>query len=285
MIRSLIVLALWAALPTPAQVGSAALYTNFEQTPAVPVVHALHEEVDSLMAQSGLHFEWRSLPEQNFATWTDLAVVKFSGRCDVLPFAPNSQIDQRLGWTHLYSTDVLPFAEVDCDAVRAFINRQLLALPAQSRQKVLGRALGRVVAHELLHIFARSTAHSDHGVDQPFLTVSDLMADHLDLSQKEAAIVRASPAPSMQAREGSPAVGKASYEQAGCATCHGANGEGSRRGPALHFSDRGLNAIMLAAKLAKSQPKMCQRARNLNVAPPSISEDDLPDLVRFLSEH
>jgi hypothetical protein len=30
---------------------------------------------------------------------------------------------------------------------------------------------------------------------------------------------------------------------------------------------------------------MCQRARNLNLAPPSVAEDELTDLTRFLSEH
>jgi hypothetical protein len=47
------------------------------------------------MAQSGLHFEWRSLPENDFSSGTELAVVTFSGRCEVIPFAINSQIHQR----------------------------------------------------------------------------------------------------------------------------------------------------------------------------------------------
>ena len=62
MIRALMFLALWAVSPAPGQVGSVALYTDYQSQPSPVVVKALREEVDFLMAPDGLRFEWRSLP-------------------------------------------------------------------------------------------------------------------------------------------------------------------------------------------------------------------------------
>lgn len=286
MIRTVILLGLWAALPSPGQVGSAALYTEFEQQPAPGVVKALQEEVDSLMAPNGLRFEWKSMPSNGQSTWTELAVVKFSGRCEVLPFAFNSHSDRRLGWTHMSNGVILPFAEVDCDAVQAYLLKDMAVLLSHVRDKVFGRALGRVMVHELLHIFAQSPAHSDHGVDHPSLTVSELMADGLDLAQREPSlhIVHAAGAPVSPTPNASAQAGRGSYVRAGCGNCHGAHGEGAPHAPSLRVSGRILNSVTLAAKLAKNQTTMLQRARSLKVTPPSVAEEELSGLVRYLNE-
>jgi hypothetical protein len=286
MIRGLIFLGLWAASPTPGQVGSAALYTEFEHNAAPSVVQAIREETDSLMAPNGLRFEWMSLPETGQSVWMELAVVKFSGRCEVLPFAVSSHVDRRLGWTHISDGVVLPFAEVDCDAIGAYILKDLLGMPAQSREKAFGRAVGRVTAHELLHIFARTAAHSSHGVDHPTLTVADLLADRMEFDELEPAVhmVRTGPAPVSQTGHGSAQAGRTSYARSGCPSCHGARGEGTAHGPALRVSGRFLNSVLLAAKLTKSQDKMCRRARNLKVAPPWVAEDEISGLASFLNE-
>jgi cytochrome c553 len=286
MIRTAIVLAFWAVLPSPGQVGPVALYTEFAHQPSPAVQNAIREEVDSLLAPDGLRFEWKSLPATDSSAWMDLAVVKFSGRCQVLPFATNSHLDGRLGWTHVSGGTVLPFAEVDCDAILAYILKDLLRLPAHSRETLLGRAIGRVTAHELLHVFAKTTAHSSHGVDHPVLSVEDLMADRLAFEELDpvAHILRTNPTAVAPADGGSAQAGRTVYAREGCSACHGLQGEGSRHGPLLHLARGALNSAMLAAKLTKSQDKMCQRARRLKVPLPSVGEDELPDLVRFLNE-
>jgi len=286
MFRSLIFLGLWAASPTSGQVGLAALYTDFAHQPASAVVEALRREVDLLMAPSGLHFAWTSLAANDQRVWTALAIVKFSGRCEALPFATNSQSGQRLGWTHISNGMVLPFAEVDCDAIRAYLLKDLSMLPVRSREKVLGRAVGRVMAHELLHIFAETAAHSDHGVDHPTLPISELLADSLDFAEREPTvqIVHTKPAPAPKTGGGSAQEGRNSYVHAGCGNCHGADGKGTSHGPALHVSGRALNSVVLAAKLTKNQDRMYQRARNLKVTAPSLEEDEISGLVLFLNE-
>ena len=50
---------------------------------------------------------------------------------------------------------------------------------------LLGRALGRVVAHELVHMLTRSTEHSHLGIQKSALSGSELIADHLKLSDPD----------------------------------------------------------------------------------------------------
>ena len=47
----------------------------------------------------------------------------------------------------------------------------------EERNRRYGRALGRVVAHELYHILANTTDHSRHGLAKALLTVSELVLD------------------------------------------------------------------------------------------------------------
>jgi cytochrome c553 len=285
MIRALIFLGLLAVLPSPGQVGSAALYTEFRSKPAPGVVQAIREEIDFLLAPSGLHLEWRSLQENDLSVWSDLAVVKFSGQCEVTSLPTLLRPDQRLGWTHLSDNVILPFAEVDCDAVFAYIFSGLRLNPQQTREKIFGRAIARVTAHELLHIFARTASHGGHGVDHPSLTSTQLLADRMEFAEEESSahIVHAGPAPVSPSEPPSALAGEAAYVRAGCASCHGSSAEGTRHGPKLRVLGRVLNSTGLAAKLAKDEEKMCERARHMKLAPPSLDESDISELVRFLN--
>jgi hypothetical protein len=285
MYRALILLALWAASPALGQVGSTALYTEFQHQPSPGVIQAMREETTSLLADEGLHFEWRSLPMSGHEVWADLAVLTFQGSCEMLPFASNSHPDNRLGWTHVSDGKVLPFAEVDCDAVRAFLLSNLYTLPTASRELVYGRAIGRVLAHELLHIFAGTAHHSDYGVDQPALSRADLLCDQLVLNREGLSMVRTGASSLSNTAHGTARAGQDSYLREGCSVCHGIHGEGTAQAPALRTKGKTLSSIVLAAKITKSKEKMFQRAKSLKVSSPSLAEEELDDLVRFLNEY
>jgi len=71
---------------------------------------------------------------------------------------------------------VLPFSDVDCDAIRGFLQKQLLSTPEAEREETFGRALGRVLAHELYHVLAGTSNHGACGVAKSGYTVGDLVA-------------------------------------------------------------------------------------------------------------
>jgi hypothetical protein len=177
---------------TPAPI---ALYIEFHQDPPAAVLSALQDEVDSIMEPMGLHFEWRSLANNHGTEVSvELAVVTFKGRCDVEGPLPHSSSPGALGWTHISDGAILPFADVDCDGIRNFLGTQLLAYRPQDRETAYGRAMGRVLAHELYHIFANTTRHGSIGVGKPMYTVQDLLASDFRFEDREAVALKASKA-------------------------------------------------------------------------------------------
>lgn len=177
-------------------VAPVALYTRFEQEPPAGVVEALHDELGSIMAPMGISFEWRSLDRvRGNELSVELAVLTFKGRCDLAGLNPHNETNPgALGWTHVSDGTILPFSDVDCDRIRAFVQRELLAVRSPDREESFGRALGRVVAHELYHIFAHTARHSSCGIGKSAYTVQELLSDDFQFEERESVALRNSKA-------------------------------------------------------------------------------------------
>jgi len=168
------------------------LYTSFQQTPPDAVLDSMQEELANILGPLGVVFEWRSLAlATGNEVSAELVVIHFKGRCDALNLEPVDGIPGPLGWTHMSDGEILPFTDVNCDGIRLFMQRELLALPATERQAAYGRALARVLAHELYHIFARTTRHASWGIAKPAYSARDLLAPKLQFERKEGALLRA----------------------------------------------------------------------------------------------
>jgi hypothetical protein len=167
------------------------LYTQFQVEPPAAVLEGLQSEVDSIMEPIGLHFEWRNLDgSRGDEVTAELAVVTVKGRCDVAGLGMRSKVEGALGFTHISDGQILPFAELNCDRLRNFVQVELLSLPAEEREPALGRALGRVLAHEMYHIFANTTKHGS-GITKESYSVHDLMGDEFQFQHKETLVLRA----------------------------------------------------------------------------------------------
>ena len=177
-------------------VAPIALYTHFDQEPPEGVVEALHDELDSLMAPMGMTFEWRSLDRvRGNELSVELAVLTFKGRCDIAGLNPhNVSTPGALGWTHVSDGAILPFSDVDCNRIRTFVQKELLGVRAPDREESYGRALGRVVAHELYHIFANTARHGSCGVGKSAYTVQELLSDDFQFEERESTALRTSKA-------------------------------------------------------------------------------------------
>jgi mono/diheme cytochrome c family protein len=211
-------------------------------------------------------------------------VVTFQGHCTAANLFTQPHWETRLGWSHISDGEVLPFAGIDCDSILGFVHKRLLAVPPRERDRVLGRAIGRVLAHEFDHIFAETPDHGARDMDQPEYTAEELVAPSLDTGAAQRHILRPVAAAPAAERVGSARAGAAAFAGSGCGTCHGAHGEGSRRGPVLHAAGRLLNTVMLATRLARAEQKMCRRAVALKLPPPSLEETEIQDVVSFLNQ-
>jgi hypothetical protein len=141
----------------------------------------MERELTTLMEPSAVRPEWhdrRDITQSD--SFQRLVMVNFHGRCRAEPAAAPAGGDRPLGWTHVVDGRVLPFSDVECDRVRASIHsangmRQLSDL-------VLGRALARVLAHELYHVLARTSTHPSVGLAKRSLSGLELSSDRLELN-------------------------------------------------------------------------------------------------------
>jgi len=181
------------------------LYMRFQQAPPEGVLQALQDEVESIMAPIGLRFEWRDLRKTGGQEVSaELAVVTFMGRCDIANLMTHSKFEGALGRTHVSDGQILPFTDVSCDRVREFVQSGLLAFRAENREEKYGRALGRVLAHELYHIFANTMRHGSMGVAKQSYNVQDLLADDFQFQAKESRMLQTSrPRPAVDGAAGS----------------------------------------------------------------------------------
>ncbi len=164
-----------------------ALYSQFQEEPPAGVLQAIREELSSIMAPMSLRFEWHALSAaRGQETAVELAVITFKGRCDLDHLVMHGIHSGPLGWTHISEGAILPFADIDCDGIRSFLQTGLLASRAELREALFGRAVGRVLAHELYHIFA-NTQHHGTGVGKAAYTVQNLLGQDFQFDDKESA--------------------------------------------------------------------------------------------------
>lgn len=171
-----------AALPAPGESGIPGngfitLYARFQQDPPPAILDAIQGELAKVMSPAGLQFKWQLLTPTRGQVSAELVVVSFRGRCDIsslTAFRPGPT-SGALGWTQITDGVILPFSNVDCDGVRSLIQTGLLHMEKPFRDAAYGRAVGRVLAHELYHVFAKTTRHQSHGLGKAAYTSQELL--------------------------------------------------------------------------------------------------------------
>jgi hypothetical protein len=164
------------------------VYIQFDDEPGTTVAGAARKELEAIVTAAGAGFEWHPLAESlGKEISPGAAVLTFRGRCDVRDLGRGTYSGS-LGRSARVDGVILPFPTVDCDAVRRYVQRDLLMLGESQREAALGRALGRVAAHELYHVIGKTWGHAECGVGKATYTVRDLLGERFRLE-----ICRSSP--------------------------------------------------------------------------------------------
>jgi len=167
------------------------LYTLFNNEHSELSFEAMKEEVAAILAPTGLQLEWRPLtvtPQESSAD--EVVVVSFIGKCRMNDLSLRHAEPGSLGWTNLADGHTRPFSVVDCERIRKLINPLLAGVKRGDREALLGRALGRVLAHELYHVFSDSRRHASRGLCKASFTARDLLLDHPRLDEKDVDTLR-----------------------------------------------------------------------------------------------
>jgi hypothetical protein len=157
--------------------GPLAVFLRGDNNTPPGVLNAMRREVEAIVVPIGTHLTWNSGPDGE--VYSRIAVIRLQGQCRAEAAILTDRRDSEpLGQTEVVDGKVIPFADVRCDSVRKVIGRDLRAAASPDREELLGRALGRVLAHELYHILLRTRSHGRSGLARPVLTSSDLLALH-----------------------------------------------------------------------------------------------------------
>jgi hypothetical protein len=146
-------------------------------------VGEMGREAASILKKSGVTLSW-DLQQPAREVNGLLVVVKLIGSCDMdAPQAPPKP--GPLGWSHEVNGVVLPFSDLACDNIRGSVQNARLAGSQVRGNFLLGRAMGRVLAHELYHIVADTAGHGENGVAQPALSARELTSGQLELGPSD----------------------------------------------------------------------------------------------------
>lgn len=163
---------------------------DFQGPASDRAIKEMKKEVAGILKDAGLKLDWKSLQQARSEVHDRLVVVRFKGKCILEPVPILYDERGPLAFTHSTDGAMLPFSEVACDTVTATMRTAMWGGQYQQADRLLGRALGRVVAHELVHILTKSKEHAHEGVFETALSGRDLLAQRLTLSREEVGWLR-----------------------------------------------------------------------------------------------
>jgi len=162
------------------------LVLQFDDAYSTRSLAEMKREVSSIVRKSGLRIDFRFLADIHVPeSFESLVVVRFRGACVMQPSADMRDERGYYAFTHVSDGDVLPFSEVECDKIASSIGPRMSRSQWRDRDSIFGRALGRVLAHELVHMLTKSQHHSGGGVTRSALSPAQLVAERLRMSRAD----------------------------------------------------------------------------------------------------
>ena len=147
-------------------------------------IQAMEREASQIIGVSGIRLGWTNPADAVHSTFANLVVMRFRGSCNYAPNAGAHETDQPGAYASTRTTngEVQPFGDVDCDRVSSSVHAAMFGGDYANPAMLVGRALGRVVAHELVHMLTKSNRHSAEGVQKAALSGQELIIASLPLS-------------------------------------------------------------------------------------------------------
>ena len=142
----------------------------------------MRSELESLMRSMGFNVAWWDSGKTRQVLGAYLVVVDLRGACHLASerFEP-LKIPTSVASSTMADGTVQPFISVGCETLNRYIGNAILRLPPALREYLYGRALARLLAHELYHVLANTAGHAASGIAKASITSEDLLSEHLEL--------------------------------------------------------------------------------------------------------
>jgi hypothetical protein len=173
-----------ASSGTPPQTISAgspnattAVLFEFQGPVSEPVWEELKNELDRNAAPAWPDRPMIWMKRQQFQKnmeYPDVVQVRLRGHCQAELTADWQFSEGPLGWVYMTKEGIQPIAYVNCDRIGQTLERELRGMSFRERQQKFARAISRVVAHELTHIFTQRAKHSSGGLERAYLSAGEL---------------------------------------------------------------------------------------------------------------
>jgi hypothetical protein len=186
----LVVVTGWA-LPTDQSDNGVVVYLKADVTPPLRTLNYMKLELGSLMSAAGYRTEWQDAGGALPSTEWPLVVVQLRGNCAVPEgSAATGHTAKVLATTSTSGGQIIPFSFVDCASVNHFLAGALASESGERREFLYGRALARLLAHELCHVLLKSGDHSHGGIAKAGFTARDLLIDQIGFEESTLARLR-----------------------------------------------------------------------------------------------
>jgi hypothetical protein len=150
------------------------------------VLDEMKSELALLMQGIGARFEWRAVKESGADTSSGFAVVvELRGQCGVPWHGDWTQPVKNgrpLASSAVVDGDILPFSWVDCAALNRLVGPAIEDQPGALRDFMYGRAVGRLLAHELYHVLMQTADHAQTGIAKAQFTAVDLLSERFQFA-------------------------------------------------------------------------------------------------------
>ena len=179
-----------ALIPAAAQNSAPILLvTNFEESCPDAVLMAVHEELSAIMNPLGYRFEWCPAKRAYGTVFRQKPVfVSFKGSCRVDPRIYVRPDSAPIGLTHITNGELLPNIDLHCGRAQRLLQSALG--DSSNWNQMMGRALARVLAHELYHVFTSSTRHGAGGLARDAQSAFELTRPVFRFGKKEEKLLR-----------------------------------------------------------------------------------------------
>ena len=178
-----------ASLPCSATIRSTlTILLEFDRPASQSTLIEMERELGRLLHPAGLDVNVRFRSDVHSGeSFDDLLIVTMKGSCDTEqdPMLLDERGPSPLAFAHTVGANILPFTVIVCDAVRRTVEPALWGGQHRDREQLFGRALGRVLAHELFHVLEKTAIHSRSGIFRKSLSGQELIGDSLNFAPSD----------------------------------------------------------------------------------------------------
>ena len=169
------------------------VYLGAAATQPAAIQEHMKRETAAILRTAGYELEFMARGSRGEAPDAPyLVVVELDGVCTAESRAAEAPAGVKLAATPVADGHVLPFTTISCAALRQTIASSLAGQPPAMRDFLYGRALARVLSHELYHVLAGTRDHAASGIARTCYRAADLVAERFEFEAATLARMRPS---------------------------------------------------------------------------------------------